>query len=69
MGGVVRLHFLMPARGYPQLAQVFFWTWSERDPDPQVLTFLFQCKSGEEDGQRTAASAQNVRLVVALAEA
>lgn len=38
------VHFLMEAEGYPQLAQVFFWTWRERLPvesqSNQLMFFL-----------------------------
>lgn len=70
------VHFLIPALGYPQLEQVFFWTWSEREPvvhrpsafrAPGERRTVVLWSKGE-GGGHTAASAQNVRLVVALAE-
>lgn len=61
------IHFLMLARGYPQFAHSFFWTCRDRDPD-LVHQHLIH-NSRYQHGRRTATSAQNVRLVVALAKA
>lgn len=85
------VHFLMPALGYPQFAQVCFWTCIERRPEyhvssatvppfsqPTTLSKPFYClilqyhpplRCIRSWCRLTAASAEDVRLVVALSEA
>ncbi len=65
VGWVVDLHFLMPALGYPQFAQVCFCTWRDRWPGASISIPVTSTMS---PSQHTATSAQNVRLVVPFSE-
>lgn len=61
-------HFLTDALGYPQFAQVCFWTWRDRRPGDGESVWDRGSISNA-PCLHTAAPTQDVGLVVALAEA